>query len=293
MTINSLNRNGKLFFILLVVFNTVNCQNKNHNFSTVKNLPHLISESSGLEELSLKEGFWTMNDAGNTNDLFLIDSQGGVKQVIEVYNAKNKDWESLASDGKSMLYIGDFGNNSNSRKNLAIYSVDIRTINKLKVKAVKTTFTYEDQTKFPPKAKNRNFDAEAFIYFNNNFYIFTKNRSSAFDGTTKMYKVSAKPGETIARLVGEFKTCKKEKKCRITGADISEDGKQLALLMHDSVYLFSNFINDNFFDGKNIKIELMHNSQKEGICFKNNELYITDEGGKSKRGKLYKLELNK
>jgi hypothetical protein len=292
MIISGLNKNKKLIFILLVVFTTANCQNENHNFSTVINLPQHISESSGLEELSSKEGFWTINDAGNSNDLFLFDIKGKMIQKVKIANAKNKDWEALASDGKSMLYIGDFGNNHNSRKDLTIYSVDIGTIRENRVNATKTTFTYEDQTRFPPKEKNRNFDAEAFIYYNNNFYIFSKNRSSTFDGTTKMYKVSAEPGETVAIFVGEFKTCKNEKKCRITGADISEDGKQLALLTHDSIYLFSNFKNDNFFDGENMKIELMHNSQKEGICFKENELYITDEGGKSKRGKLYKLELN-
>ncbi len=292
MNLSSLNKNKKLFFILLIVFTTANCQNKNHNFSSVIILPSHISESSGLEELSLREGFWTINDAGNTNDLFLFDIKGKMIQKVKIANAKNKDWEALASDGKSMLYIGDFGNNHNSRKDLIIYSVDIGTIRENRVKATKTTFSYEDQSKFPPKEKNRNFDAEAFIYYNNNFYIFSKNRTSTFDGTTKMYKVLAEPGEAVARFVGEFKTCKNEKNCRITGADISEDGKQVALLTHDSIYLFSNFKNDNFFDGENVKIKLMHNSQKEGICFKENELYITDERGKSKRGKLYKLELN-
>jgi len=286
-----LNRISKLFFSSIIIVSSLNCQNSLSEINSEVKLSNLVSESSGLEVLSAKEGFWTINDAGNTNELFLFDKQGKIKQVVEVFNAKNKDWEALASDGNSMLYIGDFGNNNNSRKNLTIYGVDINNIKNDRVKAFKTTFTYEDQSEFPPKKKDRNFDAEAFIYFNDYFYIFSKNRSSNFDGTTKLYKVSAKPGEGKARLVGKFKTCDNVKNCKVTGADISEDAKQLVLLTHNSVYLFSDYKDDNFFNGKNKRIKLNHNSQKEAICFVGNTLYFTDEGTKKSKCKMYKMDI--
>jgi hypothetical protein len=291
MTLNILYKISKLFFCSLIIIVSVNCQNDLSEFSSVTKLSKLVSESSGLEVLSAIDGFWTINDAGNSNELFLFDMQGEIKQVVEVYNTKNKDWEALASDGDSMLYIGDFGNNNNTRKGLTIYGIDVNTIKNDKVKAFKTTFSYEDQVEFPPKKKDRNFDAEAFIYFNDHFYIFSKNRSSNFDGTTKLYKVSAEPGERIARLVGKFKTCDSAKNCAVTGADISDNGKQLVLLTHNSIYLFSDYKDDHFFDGKNTRIKLMHNSQKEGICFVGNTLYFTDESTKKSRCKLYKLEI--
>ena len=284
-------RISKLFFSSIIIVSSLNCQNNLSEINGEVKLSNLVSESSGLEVLSAKEGFWTINDAGNTNELFLFDKQGKIKQVVEVFNAKNKDWEALASDGNSMLYIGDFGNNNNSRKDLTIYSVDVNTIKDDKVKADKITFTYEDQSEFPPKKKDRNFDAEAFIFFNDYFYIFSKNRSSNFDGTTKLYKVSAELGEKKARLIGKFITCDNVKNCQITGADISDDGKHLALLTHNSVYLFSDYKDDNFFSGKNKKIELNHNSQKEAICFVGNTLYITDEGTKKSKCKMYKLDV--
>jgi hypothetical protein len=37
-------------------------------------------------------------------------------------NAKNTDWEALTNDGNN-FYIGDFGNNDGSRRDLTIYKV--------------------------------------------------------------------------------------------------------------------------------------------------------------------------
>lgn len=278
----------KLFLIFILSYLNISCQNLD-NFSEIKNLPKLVSETSGIETLSATKGFWTINDAGNSNEIFLISDMGKLKKVVKVTNAKNKDWEALASDGNSMLYIGDFGNNGNLREDLTIYSVNVDSIKNKEVKAFKTIFVYEDQMKFPPKKKDRNFDSEAFIYFNNYFYIFSKNRSSKFNGTTKLYKLPAKEGNQIARLISEFKVCQNIKNCQITGADISNDGKRLALLTHDKIFIFSNYSNDLFFGGNYKKIELDHNSQKEAICFSKNTLFITDEKNKATGGNLYKL----
>ncbi len=280
----------KSTFIFLLFVITASCQKQADNCSIVTNLPELVYESSGIEILGSKDDFWTINDAGNSNELFLIDTTGTIKEIVRVTNAENKDWESLASNGKNILYIGDFGNNSNSRRDLTIYSVNLNQIKNSTVNALKTTFIYEDQKEFPPNKKDRNFDAEAFIYLNNYFYIFSKNRSTSFDGTTKLYRIPSKSGTQVAKLIGKFKTCLDPKNCAVTGADISDDGKLVALLTHNKVFLFSNYESDNFFNGKSRIIELPHDSQKEAICFIRNSLYITDELAKNKGGKLYKLK---
>ena len=281
----------KLLFIFIISCINASCQNLD-NFSDIKNLPNLVSETSGIETLSATKGIWTINDSGNSNEIFLINDKGKLKKVVKVTNAKNKDWEALASDGNSMLYIGDFGNNGNLRRDLTIYAVNVDSIKNKEVKAFKTTFVYEDQMKFPPKKKDRNFDSEAFIYFNNYFYIFSKNRSTKFDGTTKLYKIPAEEGVQVARFIGEFKVCQNIKNCQITGADISNDGKKLVLLMHDKILLFSNFESDAFFRGETEYIQLKHNSQKEAICFSESTVFITDEKRKVTGGNLYKVRKN-
>ena len=254
------------------------------------NLPISLKESSGIENLNGFDNFWMINDSGNSNELFEVSELGNIKQVVTVENAKNKDWEDLASDGKNKIFIGDFGNNNNKRRNLTIYSVSISSILNGTVSAEKITFHFEDQVKFPPKKKDRNFDVEAFVYMEGYFYLFTKNRSSHFNGTTKLYKIPAEVGDHTAQLISEFITCIDSKRCLVTGAAISNNNKELVLLAHDKLFLFTNFKEDDFFNGSVSEINLYHDSQKEAICFKGDDIYITDEATKNSGGNLYRIK---
>ena len=64
------------------------------------------------------------------------------------------------------------------------------------------------------------------------------------------------------------------------------------LLSQKNILIFTGFKNDNFLLGKVKEIELEHQSQKEGVCFKNNNtLLITDEKAGGKGGYLYELKI--
>jgi hypothetical protein len=263
---------------------------KENNLETLKHvtqLPDVLKESSGIEYLNSSPNFWMINDSGNSNELFQVSETGEIEASITITNARNKDWEDLASNGVDELYIGDFGNNNNKRKNLVIYTVNINAINDTKVEALKTSFYFEDQKKFPPKKKDRNFDVEAFVYKEGYFYLFTKNRSSHFNGVTKLYKVLAKQGHQKAILMDSFVICTNKSDCLITSADLSKDKNELVLLTHNKLYVFTGFKEDYFFTGNLKEINLNHNSQKEAICYKNGNFYITDEALKNQKANLY------
>jgi len=280
-------RNYRLLCCLLVL---MSCTSQDFTMLEIAgDLPNSLNESSGVVNLRGSDNFWMINDSGNTNELFEVSETGAIQQIITVENAKNKDWEDLASDGRDNIFIGDFGNNNNKRKNLGIYTVAISSIKNGKVKAVKTKFHFEDQKKFPPKKKDRNFDVEAFVYAKGYFYLFTKNRSSEFNGITKLYKVPSQPGNHSAELIGSFETCMDSKKCAITAATISRNNEELVLLTHDKLFLFTNFKGDDFFNGSVSEINLYHDSQKEAVCFKGGTIYITDEATKKSNGNLYRV----
>ena len=60
------------------------------------------------------------------------------------------------------------------------------------------------------------------------------------------------------------------------------------LLNHDKLWELTNFTSDNFFEGFVNAIDFHHDSQKEGICFKDNSsYYITDEQNGSEGGNIY------
>ncbi|MDH7443992.1 SdiA-regulated domain-containing protein [Aquimarina sp. 2201CG14-23] len=283
----------KIFFLLLTVSLTVCCQkNDDTDLLTVNHLSSSLKEISGIAISTSDKNLYAINDSGNSNTLFRLDLKGNILEELKVPNSENNDWEDLAYDKKGTIYIGDFGNNYNDRKNLAIY--EVTGIGSDSLKTSKTEFTLEDQKKFPPGKKNRNFDIEAFIYKNGSFYLFSKNRSSKFDGKTKLYKVKKQSGKQNAILVSSYKTCDDPNDCFISGAAISNKGDKIALLTYNKIFVLSDFKNDNLFNSTIKKIKLNHYSQKEGICFKNDStLLIVDEKRKSTNGKLYQFILPK
>jgi len=283
-----------MIFPFLLFSILMGCNNSNQETITkVFQLPKSLDESSAVEITSKSDLIWTLQDSGNEAEIYALDNSGNIKNTIAISNVKNNDWEDLTSDEDGNLYIGDFGNNDNDRKNLSIYKINAADLGKKEASASQTiSFYYPEQSEFPPKKSNRVFDSESFFYFNNNFYIFTKNRSSKFDGTTQLYRVPNKPGNHAAILLGDFKTCGVYKRCAVTSADISPDGKKAVILTADKVFVFDDFKDDNFLSGKSTTIELNHFTQKEGICFKDdNTLFITDEKDKKTGGNLYQLRL--
>lgn len=253
-----------------------------------------LKEISGLEYLPQSKTLWAIEDSGNRNKIYRIGDDGKSKEEIVITNIVNNDWEELTSDADGNLYIGDFGNNDNDRKNLAIYKIDKSSLESKTAEATsKIAFYYPDQTEFPPKKSNRIYDCEAFFEYKGNFYLFTKNRSAKFDGKFNIYRVPNKQGNHKAELLGSLSTCDVYKKCAVTAADISPDGTKAALLTGGNVFVITDFVNGNFAKANMTRYDLGHVSQKEGLCFTNNDtLLIADEKDKKTGGRLYEITLS-
>ncbi|MBA2407084.1 MAG: hypothetical protein H0V65_03705, partial [Chitinophagales bacterium] len=133
-------------------------------------LPKLLHEVSGIE---YEEGkIFFINDSGGRNSIYYADAQQltkgrrlTLKHIVDSA-LTNHDWEDLASGEDGELYVGDFGNNANSRHNLAIYitEMDSSSSSKNLIPSV-LTFRYPDQKEFPPPPSNWNYDCEAFLYY--------------------------------------------------------------------------------------------------------------------------------
>ncbi|NER14637.1 hypothetical protein GWK08_14370 [Leptobacterium flavescens] len=263
--------------------------------SYVLKIPNKLSENSGIEYSEAKGLLWVIEDSGNKDHIYALDKKGKIVRNINIKKAKNSDWEDLSRDNKGNFYIGDIGNNYNMRKDLTIYKIPDpdKTPDAEELEAEKITFEYPEQTRFPPKKSERIYDAEAFFYYREHLYIFTKNRSTPFTGKTYLYRIPAKKGHHKAELIASHFMCGEYLNCAITAAAISPDMKKVVLLSHDKVWVFSDFTTDNFFEGKKREIALNHYSQKEGICFKDNDtLLISDEDNVVVGRNLYMLKLD-
>lgn len=260
------------FFVLNIFsFLTVFCQTG--VFKPVSKIDEHIKEASAIECVGDASLFWTIEDAGNSNKVYGLDAKGTIARTLTLENVSNNDWEDLTSDCEGHLYVGDFGNNSKKRKTFSILKIsNVRAVtNSTKVDVINFTL--------PKKVKSKDF--EAFFLLNGNFYIFSKERKKGI-----LLKVPNSLGNHEATRVSTFNLKGKDNK--ITSAAVSKDGKVVVLLNHDKLWQLTDFNGDDFFTGTIKKITLNHNSQKEGICFKDaNTLLITDERKTSKDGNIY------
>lgn len=274
----------KLFtFLTLLYFSSLQAQTL--PLTTVASFPSTIKESSGLE-MTDTSGVWTHNDSGGKNRIFKINLSGVTIDSITISNASNIDWEDITKDADTNIYIGDFGNNGNNRKDLKIYKIPKpSSVTGHTVTASTISFSYPDQKSFPPGNGNLNYDSEAFFHAGDSLYLFTKNRSTTNNsGYTKLYRLPDEAGSYVAELIDSFFTNE-----LVTGADISDDGSSVALLTYFSIWIFRNFSGYNFFSVVPEKYSLTPVTQKEGIVFKSNsEIYISDEKAGSTGGNIYR-----
>lgn len=265
-------------FIAILLFSfLISCSNYGQ-LTYITKLPKKLKENSGMV-IEKDSTLWFVNDGGNEDKIYRVNNQGKIIKELEVKNAKNKDWEDMARDIDGNVYIADTGNNANKRKDLVIYKIPNPGKEKGdKIEAEQIEFSFPEQKKFPPKVKNLLYDTEAVFYAKDSLYLITKNRSDPFNGNALIYRIPSKKGNYKANYLGEFITCTDFSTCKITSADISPDGKTIALLGYGKLWLFTNFNLSNFFEGELETIDLGIRTQLESISFLNNKtLLLSDE----------------
>ncbi len=217
-------------------------------------LPVELKEVSGMTRTPNGE-LWLLNDSRNPADLFRYDPIAGKLLEVKHLPVKNYDWEDLAHDPLGNLYIGDFGNNANRRRNLRIFRYNPSTGALDSIQ-----FRYPDQTSFPPvREEDWNFNCEAMVFFRDSLHLFSKN---SFKGNffTKHYVLPAKPG---GEYTAELRDSIRLKNRVVTGAALSQDGKTFVLtgyiigkrfgflpFTRASAMYFRGFAGSQFFKGK-------------------------------------------
>jgi len=176
-----------------------------------------LSESSGLA--SHGKFLWSINDSGNRNEVLKLTQAGDQINSIEITNATNIDWESLAQD-EEYLYIGDIGNNFNRRNNFTIYKVAWYLLENNSAEAEIITFSYADYEK--GSLGSHNFDAEGIAVREEEIWLFTKNRG---DGNSDLYRFPKLPGHYEPKKIQTLPV-----ESLVTAADIDPRTGKLILL---------------------------------------------------------------
>ncbi len=296
----------KVFSVLMVLGSinlwaqtNLNIRNLNENskclvVDTFFEFPKELQETSAL--IYTHGYFWTVNDGGNDPILYALYNP--FKETRLVQNKKdvialkinlpvsNVDYEALASDSE-YIYIGDFGNNLGSRKDLRIYVFKIKEVLANNIQYVDTIhFEFEDQTEFKPRRLHA-FDCESMVIIDQTIYLFSKNWNNL---KTNVYTLKNRiKYQKASKIISWDPHFYVTDACFVGGT----------IFLSGYNYLGNQFLyRSNWKKGKTSKIDLKP-AQIEGICvlqeIKTGELscYLTTEKRKSQPAGIFKLVLNR
>lgn len=278
----------KYILLLLISFYTGFVLNAQSVTSSDKfNLPETVKETSGL--IFYNNTLITHNDSGNAAELYEINTiNGSITRTVTITNATNTDWEDIAQDD-TYIYIGDIGNNNGTRTDLKFYRVlksdfELNT----SITADIINYSYADQTDFTLSPQNNNWDAEAFVVYNDYLLIFSKNW---VNNEVDVYAIPKTIGMQSAAKVSSYNS-----QGLVTGADLVDTNKIylsgysiatnitpfLIEIYNLNISTPSNL--DVFANSDTIKLNnfLPLGNQVEGICFietisSKDKLYISNE----------------
>ena len=165
------------FFAFVLIFSLASAQAKRIPLKKyqITQVSDSLNENSGLT--FFQEKLLTINDSGNSSEIFQLNTQNGKIEKVYQTNLRNVDWEAISADTTS-IYIGDFGNNLGTRKDLKVFKIPSQNQN-LDLNSIQEfPFQFQNQIHFTPKNLNTDFDVEAMAYHNQKIQIFTKEWAS-------------------------------------------------------------------------------------------------------------------
>ncbi len=187
-----------------------------------------ITESSGIVGSRQYPGaFWTHNDGGGGRKqvLYAISRDGRSLGEFLVADAGLVDWEDIAIDNEKHLYLADTGNNEGKRAEITVHQID-EPNPKSPVVFVQVKRSW--RLRFPDQP----FDCESLFVWSGYGYVVSKVFNDARAQIFR-FPLTEQKAPAVLELVATTKI-----ESPVTGADISADGKLLALVAKSGAFLY-------------------------------------------------------
>jgi hypothetical protein len=289
-------RSTCFYFLLMILFLPRDNYAQVLRWEPLCKLSSSLKGTSGLASINGGASFWSLADNNSPEELYELDTMCRILRTLRVAGIDKRDWEDLSADDSGNLYIGDFGNNANERKDLRIlilHGPERASGDSIIPEIIR--FRYANQREYPPPVDQRNFDMEAMVWFDDSLHLFSKNRTEPFSGICYHYVMPAHAGDYDVSPVDSFRTGPGPMLFYwITGAALAPSPGTFALLSHDRLWLFDDYPGSRFLQGRIREIRLPVYTQKEAICaIDAKNWFVTDEYNDALRsgGQLYRLHL--
>ena len=154
------------------------------------------------------------------------------------------------------------------------------------------TFSFGDQTDFS-KRRVHDYDCEAMFATDENLYLLSKGWET---GTTRLYRLSKKPGKQVAEVVNGFNS-----QGQISGADYDRENRILVIVGYVKtiwkpfLYIIFDF-DDTGVNLANRRFEMPQwaGCQMEGICFfDDGRCFVSAETSKTFTSRIFVADFRK
>ena len=199
-----------------------------------------LNEVSGIDQSIVNAGiYWVHNDSGDTARVFALNAAGATQRIFTLAGATAIDWEDIAvgpgpDPGVSYLYLADIGDNAVSRTQVVLYRVPEPTV--VAGSPVSISGVAALTLKYPDGPHN----AEALLVdpSTGEMLIIEK---TANGGAARVYRAPAGLGAGSVTTMSVIATIALPTGAsnRVTGADVSADGTQVAVRTYGAVLLWN------------------------------------------------------
>ncbi len=191
-----------------------------------------LAEMSGLVASHRQSGvLWSINDSGNFARLYRLGSEGQALGRVWVSGAWLHDTETMArwrGDGRDWLLIGDVGDNRARRDHVVVHAVP-----EPDAQATHARIAWSLRFRYPDGA--RDVEGIAVDQDRGDLLVLSKR-----DQPARLYRVPlagrTDPTPATAEYLGSPRHGAMEG--AVTGLDLSEDGRELAVLTYSGLYLW-------------------------------------------------------
>jgi hypothetical protein len=234
-----------------------------------------LREGSGIAASRSRPGvLWAHNDSA-APVLVALDEQGTVVAQVAVPGARVDDWEDIAvgpCPRGSCIYIGDIGDNNGTRRQVTIYRVP---------EPAATAITTEPAEAFHARYPDGAHDAESlFVTMSSEIFVVTKGNP----GPIALYRLPALAAGKVMQMERAGAPTaggKLNANDRPTGADISADGRWVAVRTSDYVAFFAahDFTAGRWNEAFRADVRGLREPQGEGVTFgRDGAVFLLGEG---------------
>ena len=206
-----------------------------------------LDEVSGLAVSRAHPGtLWVENDSGNPAAIYAVRTGGALQATLKIEGAPNIDWEDIAAydeGGHHYLLLSDTGDNGGIRKTLALYAIEEPAV--LRNATVRPVWSIQFRWPDGP----RDCEALAVDVRRGEILLVTKKRVPPQIFRLPLHPANSglQTAELIGTVAGIPQPTAEDLEdsprygryfAQITAADISADGRLIALMDYRRVYLY-------------------------------------------------------